>query len=39
MTTQTGIKGHGLLSNFWAQMGLLTVAVIVLIALAAYYIW
>jgi hypothetical protein len=40
MNMQTGQTGRGgLLDSFWAQMALLAVVVIVLIALAAKYIW
>ena len=34
MTMHSDNKGHGLANNFWVQMGLLVVAVVVLIALA-----
>jgi len=30
---------HGLANNIWAQMGLLAVTAIVLIAIAAHYVW
>jgi len=36
-SSQTG--RDGLLSNFWAQMALLAIVVVILIALAAKYIW
>lgn len=39
MTMQSPNKGRGLANNFWAQMGLLVVAAVILIALAAHYIW
>jgi len=39
MTIQSDNKGHGLFNNPRAQMGLLTVVVIILIVLAAHYIW
>lgn len=40
MNTQSGQAGRGgLLSNFWAQMAVLAIIMIVLIALAAKYIW
>ena len=39
MTIQSDSKGHGLLANPWAQIGVLTAVVIVLIVLAAHYVW
>jgi hypothetical protein len=39
MNTHTGTERHGSFNNFWAQLAMLTVGVIVLIALAALYIW
>lgn len=40
MNMQRGQTGRrGLLDSFWAQMALLATVVIVLIALAAKYIW
>jgi hypothetical protein len=39
MTMQTDNKAHGLLNNPWAQIGLITVVVIVLIVAAAHYVW
>ena len=39
MTMQTDNKGHGLIDNMWAQMGLLTAVVLVVIVLAANYLW
>jgi hypothetical protein len=39
MTMQSDHKAHGLLNNPWGQMGLLTAVVIVLIVLAAQYVW
>lgn len=40
MNMQSGQTGRGgLLNNFWAQMALLAIVVIVLIALAVKYIW
>ena len=39
MTMLSDNKGHGLFNNPWAQMALLTAVVIVLIVLAAHYIW
>jgi hypothetical protein len=38
MNTQTGPQG-GLTSNLWVQMVVLFIAVALLIALAATYIW
>ncbi len=38
MNGQIGSKG-GLANNFWLQMAVLAVAVIVVVALAAKYIW
>jgi len=32
-------KGHGLASNFWVQMAIAAVVVVVLIALAAKFVW
>jgi hypothetical protein len=40
MNMQSGQTGRGgLLDSFWAQMTLLAIVVIVLIALSAKYIW
>jgi hypothetical protein len=39
MTMQSDNKAHGYANNIWMQMGLLGVVAIVLIALAAYYVW
>jgi hypothetical protein len=39
MLTQSDNKGHGIADNMWAQMGLLAVVAVVLIALAAHYLW
>jgi anti-sigma-K factor RskA len=39
MNTQSGHAGRGLLNNFWAQMAVLAIVVIVALALAAKYIW
>jgi hypothetical protein len=39
MTMQSDNKGHGLANNFWAQMAILAIVVIVVIALAAKYLW
>jgi hypothetical protein len=39
MSMQGDNKVSGLLTNPWAQIGLITVVVIVLIVAAAHYIW
>jgi hypothetical protein len=39
MTMQSDNKAHGFADNIWTQMGLLAVVAIVLIALAAHYVW
>jgi hypothetical protein len=39
MLTQSENKGHSFANNSWAQMGLLAVVAVVLIALAAHYLW
>jgi hypothetical protein len=39
MTMQSDSKGHGVSNNPWGQMGLLTAVVIVLIVMAAHYVW
>ena len=40
MTMQSSNQGHhGLANNIWAQMGILAVVAIVLIVLAAHYVW
>ena len=39
MTMQSDNKAHGFANNSWMQMGLLAVGAIVLIALAAQYVW
>jgi len=38
METQTSNKG-GLVNNIWVQIGALCIAAIILIALAAKYLW
>jgi hypothetical protein len=38
MTEQTE-KGRGLINNLWVQMGALAIVAIILIALAAKYLW
>jgi hypothetical protein len=32
-------QGHGLASNLWAQLGLLAVATVIIVALAWRYVW
>jgi hypothetical protein len=39
MNTQSGQAGRDLLNNFWAQMAILAIVVIVVLAFAAKYIW
>jgi hypothetical protein len=39
MTIQSDNKGHRLASNLWAQMSLLAVLIVILIALASRYVW
>ena len=39
MTMQSDNKGRGLANNFWAQMGGLTIVLIVVIWLAAKFLW
>jgi len=40
MNTQTNRTAlHGVFNNVWAQTGLLAVVVVVLIVLAARYVW
>jgi hypothetical protein len=39
MTMQSHDKGYGPFNNPWAQIGLLGAAVILLIVLAAHYVW
>jgi hypothetical protein len=40
MLTQSDNKGqHGFANNMWTQIGLLTVVAVVLIVLAALYVW
>ena len=39
MTMQSDSKGHAVSNNPWGQMGLLTAVVIVLIVMAAHYVW
>jgi hypothetical protein len=39
MTMQSDNKGHGLANNLWAQLSLLAVAAVIIIVLAARYVW
>jgi hypothetical protein len=39
MAMQSDNKSHSLASNLWAQMGLLAVVIMILIALASRYVW
>jgi len=39
MTMQSDSKGHGLANNLLLQFGLVAVVAVILIALAAYYVW
>jgi hypothetical protein len=39
MAMQSDNKSHSLASNLWAQMTLLAVVVVILIALASRYVW
>jgi hypothetical protein len=39
MTTQVGNKGHGLANNLPLQFGLVVVVAVLLIVLAARYVW
>jgi hypothetical protein len=39
MTMQSDNKGRGLTNNVWAQMAILAIVIIVVIALAAKYLW
>ena len=39
MNAQFAPRGGGLLNNFWAQMALLAIVVIILVVLAARYLW
>jgi hypothetical protein len=39
MSMQSDNKGRGLSNNLAAQMGLLAVAVVILLLIAAHYIW
>ena len=39
MAMQSDNKSHSFASNLWAQMTLLAVVVVILIALASRYVW
>jgi hypothetical protein len=39
MAMQSDNKRHSLANNLWAQMTLLAVVVVILIALASRYVW
>jgi hypothetical protein len=39
MTMPSDNKGHGLASNLWAQVSLLIVVALVVVILAARYVW
>ena len=39
MSMQSDNKGRGLSNNLAAQLGLLAVAVVILLLIAAHYIW
>ena len=39
MTMQSDNKGHGLANNLWAQMTILAVVAVIVIVLAAQYLW
>jgi len=39
MSMQSDNKGRGLSNNLAAQLGLLAVAVVILLMIAAHYIW
>ena len=39
MTMHSDNRSHGFINNLWVEMGLLVVATVVVIALAAHYIW
>ena len=39
MTMHSDNKGRGLINNLWVQMAILAIVIIVLIALAAKYLW
>lgn len=39
MAMQSDNKSHRLANNLWAQMTLLAVVVVILIALASRYVW
>jgi hypothetical protein len=33
------MKGHGLVDNLWAELGLLAAATVILLVLASQYVW
>ena len=39
MTMQTNNKGHSLSDNLWAEMSLMMVLVVIILALAWRYVW
>jgi len=39
MSMQSNSKGHTLASNMWAQLGVLAAATVIIIILAAQYVW
>jgi hypothetical protein len=39
MTMHENKKGRGLANNFWLQMAILAIVIIIVIALAAKYMW
>jgi hypothetical protein len=39
MTMQSDHKGRGFANNFWAQMAVLAIVLIVVIMLASKYLW
>ena len=39
MSMQSDSKGHSLANNMWAQLGLLVAAAVIVVILAAQYVW
>jgi hypothetical protein len=39
MTLQSDNKSHSLIDNLWAELGLMTVVIVIVIALAWRYVW
>jgi hypothetical protein len=39
MTMRSDNKGHGLASHLWAQVSLLIIVALIVIVLAARYVW